>query len=121
MITADVVARVARLLAAIAGGCLAWLLYDWLGDPWDHCDYPETCVGSWFGRTFILVQCVWAFGVAAAGLSALAAWRARRPRRDIALIVIGFAGGRIAGNHPHALGRAADDDGAGRRQWYRLG
>lgn len=92
MIKADVLARVLRLSAAVAGGCLAWLLYDWLGDPWDHCDYPEECLGSWFGRTFIFVQCVWALGVAAAGLSAFAAWRARWPRRDIALIVIGFAG-----------------------------
>jgi hypothetical protein len=35
---------------------------------------------------------VWVLGVAAAGLSAFAAWRARWPRRDIALIVVGFAG-----------------------------
>ena len=91
LITADVLARVLRLLAAVAGGCLAWLLYDWLGDPWDFCDYPSMS-RQLVWPNLILVQCVWVLGVAAAGLSAFAAWRARWPRRDIALIVVGFAG-----------------------------
>jgi hypothetical protein len=79
------------VLGAVAGLWLAWLLYDWLGDPSDHCDYPEECLGSWFGRSFMLVQTVWILGVGAAGVGAVAAARARWPRRDVALLAVSCA------------------------------
>lgn len=89
--SADRVARASRLLAAVAGLWLSWLLFDWLGDPWDHCDYPDECLGSWFGRTFMLVQFAWILSVAVAGVGVVAATRARWPRRDIALLAVAGA------------------------------
>jgi hypothetical protein len=77
--TVNTAARAVLGLAALAGLLLTWLTYDWLGNPWDHCDYPEECLGTWFPRAFEVIQYMWAATALVAGagvvLSSLGSWR----------------------------------------------
>jgi hypothetical protein len=85
------VARAAQGSAAISGLLVAWMSFEWLGNPWDHCDYPEECLGSWFPHSFQLIQYVWALTVLLAAVGVLAAIAARQRRADVLIVVISWA------------------------------
>lgn len=85
----DRLARAALLVAGVSGLALAWVMFDWLGDPWDHCDYPEECLGTWFPRSFATTQALWSIAVLTGAVGAYVAALLHRPRRT--LVVLGLA------------------------------
>ena len=79
-------AQASLLLAAMTGLALAWFMFEWLGNPWDHCDYPEECTSTWFPRAFAWVQYFYVASVLLAGVGMLSASAADWPRRAVALL-----------------------------------
>ncbi len=84
----DRVARLSQTVAAMAGLVVAWLAFDWLADPWDHCDYPEECM-VWFPRTFALIENIWVASVVAAAVGVILASLAQWRRAD--MVVLGLS------------------------------
>lgn len=84
------VARAAQGVAAVSGLVVAWMTFEWLGNPWDHCDYPEECTGSWFPHSFQLIQYVWAFTVLLGAAAVLSAIAARQRRADVSILVVSW-------------------------------